>query len=144
MLHQDLYIISNPSVNLNWSYSLEMLNSGQSWRFFVLHDLEIWWMTLKNIKASLLYYIKLCAAFQSHWFIQTRVTVRKHSIRVKIDNFLSRVTLKIYKWPLKTIGHLSYAASSFVHHFIVIGEFKLDLKSRNAQFGSKSMIFLST
>ena len=28
---------------------------------------------------------------------------------------------------LKTIGHLSYAASSFVHHFIAIGEFKLEL-----------------
>ena len=29
-------------------------------------DLEIWWMTLKNSKAPLLYYIKLCASFQIH------------------------------------------------------------------------------
>ena len=42
---------------------------------------------------------------------------------------------------LKTIGHLSYAASSFVHHFIAIGEFKLELQSGNAQIGSKSTIF---
>ena len=38
----------------------------------------------------------------------------------------------------KTIGHLFYATSSFVHHFVAIGEFKLELQSGNAQFGSKS------
>ena len=35
--------------------------------------------------------------------------------------------------PWKTIGHLVYATSSFVHHFLAIGEFKLELQSRNAQ-----------
>ena len=35
----------------------------------------------------------------------------------------------------KTIGHLSFAVSSFVQHFIAIGEFKLELQSGNAQFG---------
>ena len=43
---------------------------------------------------------------------------------------------------LKTIGHLYYATSSFMHHFVAIGEFKLELQSGNAQFGSKLMIFL--
>ena len=86
---------------------------------------------------------KLCASFQSHEWILTRVTVRKCSIRVKIGNFLSRVTLKFDGWPWKTIGHLFYATSSFVHHFIAISEFKLKLESGNAQFGSKSTIFLS-
>ena len=33
---------------------------------------------------------------------------------------------------LKNMGHLSYAASYFVHHFIAIGEFKLELQSGNA------------
>ena len=42
---------------------------------------------------------------------------------------------------LKTIWHLFYATSSFVHHFVVIGEFKLEWQSRNTQFGSKSMGF---
>ena len=178
-------------MNSNWSYSLETLNSGRNWWYFVLCDLEIWWMTLennrapllyyiklcasfqihrwsqtwvtvrkrsirvkigdffvpgdhqiwrmtlKNNRAPLLYYIKLCASFQSHGWIQTGVTVRKHSIRVKIDNFLSRVTLKFDGWPWKSIEHLSYAASSFVHHFRAIVKFKLELQSRNAQFGSK-------
>ena len=53
----------------------------------------------------------------------------------------SCVTLKFDVWPWKTIGYLFYATSSFVHHFIAIGEFKLELQSRNAQFGSKLTIF---
>ena len=39
---------------------------------------------------------------------------------------------------LKIIGHLFHATSSFVYHFIAIGEFKLELQSGNAQFGSKT------
>ena len=50
-------------------------------------DLEIWWMTLENNRAPLLCYFKLCAAFRSHWWIQTRVTVRKRPIWVKLDDF---------------------------------------------------------
>ena len=61
--------------------------------------------------------------------------------RSKSDFFLSRATLKFDGCPSKTLGHLSYASSCFVHHFVPIGEFKLE--SGNAQFGSKSMIFLA-
>ena len=39
--------------------------------------------------------------------------------------------------------HLFYVASSFVYHFTAISEFKLELQSGNAQFWSKSMIFLA-
>ena len=46
------------------------------------------------------------------------------------------MTLKFDGWPSKTIGHLFFATSSFVHHFLAIGEFKLDLQSGNAQSGS--------
>ena len=67
--------------------------------------------------------------------------VRKHSIRVKIPDFLSRATLRFDGWPWKTIGHLFYTMSSFVHHFKAIGGFKLELLSRNAQFRSKLAIF---
>ena len=45
------------------------------------------------------------------------------------------MTLKFDRWPWKTIGHLFYATSSFVHHFVVIGEFKLELQSGNANLG---------
>ena len=70
-------------------------------RFFSLCDLEIWCMTLKNNRAPLLYYIRLCVSFQIHRWIQTEVTVRKRSIRVKIGDFLSCVTLKFDGWPWK-------------------------------------------
>ena len=55
--------------------------------------------------------------------------------------FLSCVTFKFDRWHWKTIGHLFYATSSLVHHFVGIGEFKLKLQSGNARLASKSMIF---
>ena len=95
----------------------------------------------KNNRALLLYYVKLCASFQIHWWIQTGFIVQKRSIRVEIGDMLSRVTLIFDGWPWKTIGHLFYATSSFVHHFVAIGEFNLELQSGNAQFGSNLTIF---
>ena len=67
--------------------------------------------------------------------------VRKRPIWVKIGDVLYRVTLKFDGWPWKTIGHLSFAVSSFVQHFIAFGEFKVELQSGNAHFGSNSTIF---
>ena len=123
------------------SYSPEAPNLGQIRRYLELCDLEIWRMTLQNNRAPILCYFNLCASFRTHWWIQTLVTIWKRSIRVKIDDILSRVTLKFDGWPSKTIGHLFHVTSSFVHHFIPIGEFKLELQSGNAQFGSNSTIF---
>ena len=61
---------------------------------FVPCDLEIWWMTLKSNGAPILYYIKLCAVFQGHWYIQTGVTVRK-----RLSWVLTSVTLTFDLWP---------------------------------------------
>ena len=119
----------------------ETPNLGQIRRFLEPCDLAIWRMTLKYNRAPLLCYFKLYASFRSHRWIQAWVTVRKRPIWVKIDDFLSRVTLQFDIWPWKTIGHLFYATSSFVHHFAAIGDFKLELQSGNAQFGSNSTIF---
>ena len=130
-------------MNSNWNYSSEMLNLGQNWRFFVLCDFEIWCMTLKNNRAPLLCCFKLCTSFHNHWCIQTNVTVLKHSIRVKICDLLSCLTLKFDGSPRKTIGYLFYVDSSFMYHFIAIGEFKLKLQSGNGQLRPKSVIFLS-
>ena len=77
-------------------------------------------MTLKNNRAPLLCYFKLCASFRSHRWFQTWVTVRKRPIWVKFDDFYNRVTLKFDGWPWKTIGQLFYANSSFVHHSVAI------------------------
>ena len=111
--------------------------------FFRPCDYEIWWMTSKN--NTLLYYVKLCESFKSigEFLILLVDLVQKRSIRVEIGDMLSHVTFKFDWWPWKTIGHLFNATSSFVHHFVPIGEFKLKLQSGNAQFGSKSMIFLA-
>ena len=55
---------------------------------------------------------------------------------IQIVNFSACVTVKFDGWPCKNIGHLSYATSSFVHHFVAIGEYKLELQSGNTQSGS--------
>ena len=104
----------------------------KNWQFFVPCDLKIWQMSLEKNRAPFLHYVKLCASFQSHWWIQNSV---------KIGDFLSRVTLKFDEWPWKTIGHLFYATWSFVHCFKATGEFKLELESGNPWFRSKSVIF---
>ena len=66
-------------------------------RFFSPCDLEIWWMTSKNNRALLLYYVKLCASFQIHPWSQAWVTVRKRSNRVKIGDFFALRDLEI-RW----------------------------------------------
>ena len=121
-----------------------MPNSDQNRRFFSPCDLAIWRMTFKNNRAPFLRYFKLCAPLHNHWWIQTGVTAWKRPIWVKIDDFFSRVTLQLDVWPWKTIRHLCYATSSFVHHFVAISEFKLELQSGNTQFGSKSTIWQMT
>ena len=106
-------------------------------QFFRPSVCEIWWMTSKNNRALLLYYVKLCASFQIHWWIQTGFIVHKRSIRVEIGDILSRVTLKFDRWPWTTIGHLLYTTPSFVHHNKAIGKVKPELQSGNAQVRSK-------
>ena len=95
MLLQALCSISYPLVNSNWSYSPETPNLGQIRRFLEPCDLEIWRMTFKNNRAPILCYFKLCAAFHSHWWIQTGVTVRKRPIWVKFCDFSA-----VWPWNL--------------------------------------------
>ena len=96
-------------------------------------------MTSKNNRAPLLH--QAFASFQIHQWNQTGVTVWKHSVQVKIDDFWSRMTLKSDRWPWKTKGHIFNATSSILHHFVAIGEFKLELQSGDAQFGWNLTIF---
>ena len=53
----------------------------------------------------------------------------------QIRRFLEPGDLEIWRMTLKKIGHLFYAASSCVHDFIAICEFKLELESWTARLG---------
>ena len=128
-------------MNYNLSYSPETANLGQIPRFLEPCDLQVWRMTLKNKRAPHRCYFELYASFHSHWCIETGVTVQKRPIGSNSTIYLSRVTLQFDVWPWKKIGHVFHATSSFAHHFVAIGEFKLELQSGNAQFGSNSTIF---
>ena len=90
------------------------------------HLPHCWWRSSQN-KANLRDLIAATGLVISNW--------------IQIINFSARVTVKFDGWPRKTIGHLFYATSSFVHHFVAIGEFELELQSGNAQSGSNSTIF---
>ena len=135
MLLQALCIISYPLVNSNWSYSPETPNLGQIRRFLEPRDLEIWRMTFKNNRAPLLCYFKLCAAFHSHWWIQTRVTVRKRPIWVKFcdlapcDLDIWRMTLKNNRAPL--LSNIKLYVSFHHHMWIQTG-----VTVRKRKFGS--------
>ena len=94
----------------NWPSNFTQLDSNC--RLFGLCDLEISWMTLKYNRAILLYYVKLCASFQSHYLIQFGITVQKRPIRVKIGNFCL-VIVKIDEWPWKTKAHLLCYSNHF-------------------------------
>ena len=109
-----------------------LLKLDSNRRFFSLCDLEVWWMTPKSNRAPLLCYFKLFASFRSHWWIHTGVSLETPNLGQNRWFFFSCVTLLFDRWPWKTIGHLFYATSSFVYHFVVIGEFKLELQSGNA------------
>ena len=127
---------------LRQAYSPETHNLGQNRWCFVPCDLEIWWMTLENNRASLLRCFKLCATFHSHWWIHSNWNYSPETANLgQIRRILEPCNLD--GWPCKTIRHLFYATSCFLHHFVPIGVFKLELQPGNAQFGSKSTIFFS-
>ena len=79
--------------------------------FFEPCNCETWQMTLKNNREPLPYHFKLCASFCSNWWIQTGVTVQKHPIWVKIDNFFLAV------WPQNLSDNLEkQQGSSYMQH----------------------------
>ena len=111
-----------------WEHSQEGVTDRQTERQTNLTIHRAAWSQLKQGKSE---------GFESC----DRFIVRKRPIWVKIGDVLYRVTLKFDRWPWKTIGHLSFAVSSFVQHFVAIGDFKLELQSGNTQFRSNSTIF---
>ena len=77
----DLFYLSNKTnlMDLITATSLVIsLKLDSNRRFFQPCDLKLWWMTSQNYRAPLLHYINLCPSSQTHRWIQTGVTVRKH------------------------------------------------------------------
>ena len=140
---QALCIISKPSVNSNWSFRPETLNSGQNRRLFFPSDLEFWQMILKTMG-----YLFYSTSSYVHHFKATRefkLELQSGNAQIgwKSASFLSCVTLEVDRLPWKTIGHHFYNSASFLHHSVTTGEFKMELQSGNAQKESKLIIFFS-
>ena len=120
-----LIFLSNGNTH-TWKVGLHIEAKPLSYqKKIILSQWEDW--STNNNKANLRDLIAATGLVISNW--------------IKIVNFSARVTVKFDGWPCKTIGHLFYATSSFVHLFVPIGEFKLKLQSGNAQSGSNWMIF---
>ena len=121
------------------------------------------WMTLENNRAPLLYYIKLCASFQSHGWFQTGLQSdnalfgSKSMFLFLCDlvrpsnltqiGFESLIFQPVWSWNLMDDLEKQWRTSSILRlalciiSYLLISEFKLGLQSGNAQFGSKSAFF---
>ena len=125
-----------------WSKSLETLNSGQNQWYFarVTSNFDGWpSKTIRHLfratSSCVHHFIAICE-------FKLKLQSGNAQFRSKSIIFFSLVTLKFDRWPWKTIWHLSWPTSSFVHHFIAIGKLKLELQYGNTQFGSKSAFFV--
>ena len=137
------HFIAISEINLvNLELQSENAPFGSKSVILVPCDLEIWQMTLKNNRAPLLCYFKLCASFH--------IAIGEFKLELQSGNaqfgWKSTIFLAMWPWNLtdhleKTIRHLILTTSNFVHHFIAIDQFKLELQSGNTKFGSKSAIF---
>ena len=76
---RDLIAATSLEILLDIGFKSSIFRS--MWPSNLMDDLE------KQLdRTPLLYYIKLCASCQTHWWIQTGVTVQKHSIWLKISH----------------------------------------------------------
>ena len=123
-----LFICINENKNekKNW-ICYYILTEWSEWVCVCVGSSALWALkSVHNNKANLRDLIAATGLVISNW--------------IQIVNFSAPVTVKFDGWPRKTIRHFFYTMSSFVHHFKSIGEFKLDLQSRNTQFRSKLVI----
>ena len=113
-----------PRVQLNCFGSDNGLAMNQ-WKPIIWTNYELWWYRyasyrlqevrdFKLTKDTLLWIFLLKQGKSEGFESCDQPIVRKRPIWVKIGDVLSCVTLKFDGWPWKTIGHLSFAVSSFV------------------------------
>ena len=128
-------------MNSNWNYSPETPNLGQNRLFFLA--LRTWNLTddlQKQQGTSPKHYQAICIISSSYVNSNWSYSPQPPNFG-QIRRFLEPRDLEIWRMTFKTIGHLFYATSSFVQHFVAIGELILELQSGNAQSGSNSTIF---
>ena len=106
-------------------------------------DLNIWQMTLKNNRAHLLSYFKLCVSFHSHLSIQNGVTVRKCQIWVNINDFFVPCGLEIWRMTLKNTRALLRCSFKLCVSFHNLLWNQNEVTVRQHQIGVKIAIFLS-
>ena len=116
VLHQALCIIWSPLVNIKQELQSRKAQFGPTlaiccpvWPWNLMDDLE------KNNSAPLLCYFNLCKSFQSHWWIQTGVTVLKRSIRLKITHICP-----LWPWNLTDDLKKQQGTSSVLHQDLSI------------------------
>ena len=96
----------------------------------------------RNIKGHLFYTTWSCVHhFRAISAFKLELQSRNTQSGSNSSIFLSRVTLKFDTSLWKTTRHLLIASSGFVHRFITIDKFNLELQSGNTHFWSKSTIF---
>ena len=130
-------IISNSLVNSNWGYSPKSsigVKIGDFLSGVIFKFDGSPWKTIVHLFCTTLSYVH---HFNAIGEFKLELQSGNAKFRSKSVIFLSRMTLKFDGWLWKITGHLFYTTSSFVHHFKAIGEFKLELQSGHAQFGSK-------
>ena len=96
------------------------------------------WNLMGDLKKTIAHFFYTTSSFVHHFKAMGEFKLKLQSgstqFRSKLVIFCSWVTLKFNGWPPKTIGHLFYVISTFVHYFIATGEYKLELLSRNSQY----------
>ena len=143
MLLPAVCMISLPYVNSNWSKSPETAKLGVD-----LCDLDLWPLTLTFCMDITFDHGNNSWKFHDDTMMGTWWKRCDRQTDGRTDRQTDGRTDRRTDWTshiaawsqLKTIGHLFYSTSSFVHHFVIIGVLKLELQSGNAQFGSNSTI----
>ena len=124
-------------MNSNWTYRPESHNSDQN-PFLDLVSLKCDGWPRKTIRH--LFYATPSVVRHFVAICEFKLGLESWNTRFgsKLTIFWARVTLEFDGWRWKTIRHLLYTTPSMiVHHFVVICEIKLELRSENAQIGAK-------
>ena len=117
MILEAVCVISYPSVNSNWSYCPETLKSEQN--FSVRMTLKFdWWP--RNQYSFVYHFIAIGD-------IQIGVIVRKGHFGSNLPIFFVQCEVKSWRRTLKINGASLLCHFKFVHHFVAICTFKLEL-----------------